>query len=50
MNKIMDDISKWTISKREEYLTKVFEEKMGKTLELKNPTTFSEMIQWMKLY
>ncbi|EOS80752.1 hypothetical protein C817_01359 [Dorea sp. 5-2] len=50
MNKIMDDISKWTISKREKYLTKVFEEKMGKTLELKNPTTFSEMIQWMKLY
>lgn len=46
----MEDISKWPIEKREEYLKKVFEEKMGRTLNLENPRTFSEMMQWVKLY
>ncbi|WP_276948597.1 ATP-grasp fold amidoligase family protein [Acetatifactor muris] len=50
MNKILDDISKWPIEKREEFLKKVFEEKMGRTLNLEEPKSFSEMIQWIKLY
>ena len=50
MNKIMEDISKWPIEKREEYIKKVFEERMGRPLDLENPKTFSEMIQWVKLY
>ena len=50
MNKIMEDISKWPLEKREEYLQKVFEEKMGRPLNLENPKSFSEMIQWIKLY
>ena len=50
MNKIMEDISKWSLEKREKFLQKVFEEKMGRSLNLENPKSFSEMIQWIKLY
>ena len=50
MNRIMEDISQWPLEKREKFLKKVFEEKMGKPLNLENPTSFSEMIQWIKLY
>ena len=50
MNRIMEDISQWPLEKRETFLKKVFEEKMGKTLNLENPKSFSEMIQWIKLY
>lgn len=50
MNKIMEDISKWPIEKREEFVKEVFEEKMGRQLDLENPKSFSEMIQWIKLY
>lgn len=46
----MEDISKWPIEKREEFLKKVFEEKVGRYLDLENPKSFSEMIQWIKLY
>lgn len=34
----------------EEYLKKLFEIKMGKKLDLKNPQTFNEKMQWLKLY
>ena len=50
MNTIMEDISKWPLEKREEYIKKVFEERMGRPLDLENPKTFSEMLQWIKLY
>ncbi len=50
MNRILEDISKWPIEKREEFLKRVFEEKMGRPLNLKDPKSFSEMIQWIKLY
>lgn len=50
MNKILEDISKWSLEKREDFLKKVFEEKMGRPLNLENPKSFSEMIQWIKLY
>ncbi len=50
MNKIMEDVSKWSLVKREEYLKNVFEERMGRKLNLENPKTFSEMLQWIKLY
>lgn len=46
----MEDISKWPLEKREKFLQKVFEEKMGRPLNLENPKSFSEMIQWIKLY
>lgn len=50
MNKIMEDISKWPIEKREEFMKGVFEQKIGRPLDLENPKSFSEMIQWIKLY
>lgn len=50
MGRIMEDISRWTIEKREEFLKEVFEKKMGRPLNLENPQSFSEMIQWIKLY
>ena len=50
MNKIMEDISGWPIEKREKFLKEVFEKKMGRSLDLENPKSFSEMIQWIKLY
>jgi hypothetical protein len=50
MNKIMEDISKWPLEKREKFLQKAFLEKMGRPLNLETPESFSEMIQWIKLY
>lgn len=50
MNKILEDISKWPLEKREDFLKKAFEEKMGRPLDLENPKSFSEMQQWIKLY
>lgn len=50
MNRIMEDISRWPLEKREDFLKKVFAEKMGRPLELEEPKSFSEMIQWIKLY
>ena len=50
MNNITENISKWPIKRREEFLKKVFGERMGKPLNLEKPESFSEMIQWMKLY
>ena len=32
------------------YLELLFKRRLGKNLNLKNPTTFSEKIQWLKLY
>ena len=46
----MEDISKWPLEKREIFLKKVFVEKMGRPLDLEAPQSFSEMIQWIKLY
>lgn len=46
----MEDVSKWPIKKREEFLKEVFEKKMGKPLNLEEPESFSEMMQWIKLY
>ena len=34
----------------EEYLVKLFKAKLGYNLNLKNPATFNEKIQWLKLY
>lgn len=50
MNKIMEDISKWPLERREKFLQKAFLEKMGRPLNLGTPESFSEMIQWIKLY
>lgn len=50
MNKIMEDISKWPLERREKFLQKAFLEKMGRPLNLETPESFSEMIQWIKLY
>ena len=50
MNKITEDISKWPLKKREEFLKQTFEKRMGKPLDLEEPRSFSEMIQWIKLY
>ena len=33
-----------------EYLQKMFRAKMGKELDLENPQTFNEKMQWLKLY
>ena len=50
MNRIMEDISKWPLKKREEFLKQTFEMRMGRPLNLEEPKSFSEMIQWIKLY
>lgn len=34
----------------EKYLKYVFKERMGKELDLNNPITFNEKLQWLKLY
>lgn len=50
MNRILEDISKWPLERREEFLKQTFLEKMGRPLDLENPKSFSEMLQWIKLY
>lgn len=34
----------------DEYLSKMFEARLGKKLNLNNPTTYNEKLQWLKLY
>lgn len=34
----------------ERYLEKIFEARIGKKLNLKNPKTFNEKLQWLKIY
>lgn len=34
----------------EEYVTRAFRAKMGSDLDLKNPVTFNQKLQWLKLY
>lgn len=46
LGKILPD----TIAADELYLKLLFRNRMGKKLNLKNPETFSEKLQWMKLY
>ena len=43
----MEDVS---LKKREEFLKQTFEKRMGRPLNLEEPRSFSEMIQWIKLY
>lgn len=50
MGRIMDDISKWPIEKRRQYLESLYEKRIGRPLNLENPHSFTEKIQWMKLY
>lgn len=38
------------LKKREKMLIKWYQDTRGKTLDLKNPVTFTEKLQWMKLY
>ena len=46
----MEDVSRWPLKKREEFLKQTFEKRMGRPLDLEDPRSFSEMIQWIKLY
>ena len=48
--RIMEDISKWSVEKRSSYLEKLYEERMNARLDLDNPKKFTEKIQWIKLY
>ena len=34
----------------EEYLKRMFKAKMGRELDLENPQTFNEKLQWMKIH
>lgn len=50
MNKIREDISKWSIERRVDFLKQAFKKKMGYDLNLDHPRSFSEKIQWIKLF
>ena len=50
MNKIRENLSNWSVEKRAKLLSEIFEKKMKRKLDLKTPRTFSEMIQWVKLF
>jgi hypothetical protein len=43
-------IQKMSPAKREKRLTELYKRRMGKELDLNNPVTFTEKLQWMKLY
>jgi len=44
------DKGRYTDMPDEKYLIKKFHARMGKTLDLKNPKSFNEKLQWLKLY
>jgi len=44
---VMQDVS---LKKREKLLKEWFLQRRGRMLDLENPTTFTEKLQWMKLY
>ncbi len=50
MSRILEDIPKWPLEKRENFMKKIFQERVGRPLDLEDPRSFSEMIQWIKLY
>ena len=45
---LMEHFGQWIPDKT--YIKWMYRLKMGKKLNLKNPTTFSEKLQWLKLY
>ncbi len=47
---IKSNLGKYDNMADEEYLKRRFKAKMGRTLDLDNPQTFSEKLQWLKLY
>lgn len=53
LNKIMQLLIDYGIQKNipdDIYLKKIFKKKLGTDLDLDNPTTFNEKLQWLKLY
>jgi len=49
-NLILEDIREWAMEKRIKVLSEKFFEKTGNVLNLNNPKSFSEMLQWIKLF
>lgn len=47
---ILEDLSKWSVEKRREFLERIYEERIGAAPDFDNPTRFTEWIQWQKLY
>ena len=45
-----DSLPKYTSMSDEEFLKRKFKASMGKELNLENPTTFNEKLQWIKLH
>ena len=50
MDRILEDVSKWSIEKRRAKLEEVYEQRIGVPLNLDNPERFTEKMQWRKLY
>lgn len=50
MSRILEDISSWPMKKREKMIIDLYEERMGRRIDLEKPRLFTEMLQWMKLY
>ncbi|MCR4643715.1 MAG: hypothetical protein K5697_17030 [Lachnospiraceae bacterium] len=50
MERILEDISKWSIEKRRAKLEEIYEQRIGTPLNLDNPYRFTEKTQWRKLY
>lgn len=50
MYTIKEDISKWTKEKRIKRLEELYAERIGESLDISNPSRFTEKVQWMKIY
>lgn len=50
MERILEDISQWSIENRSEKIGEIYKERIGVPLNLRNPKRFTEKIQWLKLY
>ena len=50
MERILEDISKWSVEKRKARLEKIYMDRIGVPINWEHPERFTEKIQWRKLF
>ena len=48
MERILEDISKWSVEKRKARLEKIYMDRIGVPINWEHPERFTEKIQWRK--
>ena len=50
MERILEDISKWSVEKRKARLDEVYKERIGMAINWEKPERFTEKVQWRKIF